>query len=243
PAPKAGASANSATSAWWHSIASASLCHVQAVCVTPPGGVSCCAVAIRPWCLSRWSFASPPQIMLCAALSSDSLRGKFVGLAKLTPVGRKIMAYCSKCGSELAEGAAFCPKCGQAQAGGQAPHAAQSTSTGMAENVAGLLCYLLGWLTGIIFFLIDKRPFVRFHAAQSMVVFGGLFAIRIVIGAFFGAGFFMSGFGFFGMMGALYGLIALVSIVLWILLMVKAYQGEKFEVPLAAGLAKTIASK
>jgi uncharacterized membrane protein len=153
------------------------------------------------------------------------------------------MAYCSKCGGELTEGAAFCPKCGQALAGGPAPQSAQNTTTGLAENVAGLLCYLVGWLTGIIFFLIDKRPFVRFHAAQSIVVFGGLFAIRLVLGAFFGASFYMSGFGFLGMMGALYGLIALVGIVLWILLMVKAYQGEKFEVPLAAGLAKTIAGK
>ena len=47
-------------------------------------------------------------------------------------------------------------------------------TTGLDENVAGLLCYVLGWVTGIIFFLIDKRPYVRFHAAQSIVVFGGL---------------------------------------------------------------------
>ena len=40
----------------------------------------------------------------------------------------------------------------------------------MAEKIAGLLCYVLGWLTGLIFFFIDKRPFVRFHAAQSIVV-------------------------------------------------------------------------
>ena len=38
----------------------------------------------------------------------------------------------------------------------------------------GLLCYVLGWVTGLIFFFIDKRPFVRFQAAQSIVVFGGL---------------------------------------------------------------------
>ena len=70
----------------------------------------------------------------------------------------------------------------------------------MSENVAGLLCYVLGWVTGIIFFLIDKRPFVRFHAAQSMVVFGGLHVINIVIGIFFGAGIMvMGGFGAFGM--------------------------------------------
>ena len=83
------------------------------------------------------------------------------------------MAYCSKCGGDVQTGVAFCPKCGQAQTGGQVVQTSQSAQPGMSENVAGLLCYVLGWLTGIIFFLIDKRPYVRFHAAQSIVMFGG----------------------------------------------------------------------
>ena len=118
----------------------------------------------------------------------------------------------------------------------------QSAQPGMSENVAGLLCYLFGWVTGLIFFLIDKRPFVRFHAAQSMVVFGGLHIISIALGIFFGAGMmFRGGFGAFGMGAMLYGLINLVALILWILLMVKAYQHEKFEVPIAAGIAKGFA--
>jgi uncharacterized membrane protein len=154
------------------------------------------------------------------------------------------MAYCSKCGGEVADGVAFCPKCGQAQAGGQMTHASQGSQTGMAENVAGLLCYLLGWVTGIIFFLIDKRPFVRFHAAQSIVVFGGLHIIHIILAIVFGAGvMMMGGWGAFGLGWAVYSLISLVALILWILLMVKAYQGEKFEVPVAAGIAKSFAGK
>ena len=154
------------------------------------------------------------------------------------------MAFCGKCGSEVADGAAFCPKCGQPQTGGQVTQTSQSTQPGMAENVAGLLCYILGWLTGIIFFLIDKRPFVRFHAAQSIVVFGGLHLINIAIGIVFGAGMMMrGGFAAFGLGSALYGLISLIALVLWIVLMVKAYQGEKFEVPVAAGIAKSFAGK
>ena len=151
------------------------------------------------------------------------------------------MAFCSKCGGEVAAGAGFCPKCGAAQAGGTAVvQTTQSAQSGMAENVAAFLCYLVGWVTGIIFFLIDKRPFVRFHAAQSIVVFGGLHILNIVIGIFFfRAGFMMmGGYGAFGMGSVLYGLISLVSFILWILLMVKAYQHEKFEVPIAAGIAK-----
>ena len=123
---------------------------------------------------------------------------------------------------------------------------AQTTqsSTGMDENVAGLLCYVLGWVTGIIFFLIDKRPYVRFHAAQSIVVFGGLHVIEIAVGIIFGAGFMMmGGFGTFGFAAALYSLISLVALILWILLMVKAYQGEKFMVPVAGGIAQSIAGK
>jgi uncharacterized membrane protein len=152
------------------------------------------------------------------------------------------MAFCSKCGSEVAAGAGFCPKCGEAQSGGAVAQTTQSVQSGMAENVAGFLCYLFGWVTGLIFFLIDKRPFVRFHAAQSMVVFGGLHILSIALGIFFGAGMmFRGGFGAFGMGAMLYGLINLVALILWILLMVKAYQHEKFEVPIAAGIAKGFA--
>ena len=154
------------------------------------------------------------------------------------------MAYCSKCGGEVQTGVAFCPKCGQAQAGEQVTQTSQSTQTGMAENVAGLLCYVLGWVTGIILFLIDKRPYVRFHAAQSIVVFGGLHVINIVVGIIFGAGFMMmGGWGSFGLGFVLYSLINLVAFILWILLMVKAYQGEKFAVRVAAGIAKSFAGK
>ena len=160
------------------------------------------------------------------------------------------MAFCSHCGTEMAAGAAFCPKCGGAQPAGAAvtPAAASvppptTAQSGMSENVAGLLCYVLGWITGLVMFLIDKRPFVRFHAAQSIVVFGGLHIINIALGMMFGAGmmFTRGGFGAFGMAAALSGLIGLVTLVLWILLMVKAYQHEKFEVPIAAGIAKSFA--
>lgn len=156
------------------------------------------------------------------------------------------MAFCSKCGTEVGEGAAFCPKCGAAQTvavvqtGGAVVETSAANPSGMAENVAGTLCYLLGWVTGLIFYFIDKRPFVRFHAAQSIVTFGGLHILNIVLGIVFGAGMMLhGGAGAFGLGSALFSLIGLVSFVLWILLMVKAYQHEKFEVPIAAGIAKS----
>ena len=119
---------------------------------------------------------------------------------------------------------------------------AEGTAEGIPENVAGLLCYSLGWVTGLIFLLIDKRPFVRFHAAQSLVVFGGLHvAYYALFNIFFvGVGAALGGSG----LGVLVvDAIRLLATVLWIVLMVKAYQGERFKVPYAADIAENIAGR
>jgi len=118
------------------------------------------------------------------------------------------------------------------------PYAVPTSNSGLQENVAGLLCYLLGWLTGIIFLLIDKRPFVRFHAAQSIVVFGALFVLRLVVTfAFVGGGYL----GFWAVSALLSMVVSLITLVAWAVLMIFAYQGKKYEVPVAAGIAKSIA--
>jgi uncharacterized membrane protein len=113
----------------------------------------------------------------------------------------------------------------------------------MDEKVAGLLCYVFLWVTGLIFYLIDRRPFVRFHAAQSIVVFGGLTILRIVLGFIFGLSFLAGGWAALSLAGAIYGLVELAGFILWILLMVKAYQGQRFRVPIAADLAEQIFGK
>jgi uncharacterized membrane protein len=145
------------------------------------------------------------------------------------------MAFCKACGQDIGT-AAFCPKCGASQSAAVAPPVAPvaSPTEGLQENVAGLLCYVLGWVTGIIFLLIDKRPFVKFHAAQSIVVFGGLTVIRIGL-------VFMRGItGWFFSWG-LISLIGLLGFVLWILLMIKGYQHQMFRVPIAADIADGLA--
>jgi uncharacterized membrane protein len=119
----------------------------------------------------------------------------------------------------------------------------QPAVSGLQENVAGLLCYLVGWLTGIIFLLVDKRPFVRFHAAQSIVVFGFLFVLRLVLGYMWIGGSYYGGAGFWGIHLLLSSLLGLVTLVAWIVLMIMAYQGKRFEVPVAAGVAKSLAGK
>lgn len=101
------------------------------------------------------------------------------------------------------------------------------SSTGLSANIAGLACYALGLITGIVFFLIEKdNKFIRFHAVQSMVVFGFLFILQIILPVIPVLGVI------------LIPLVSLGSVVLWILLMVKAYQGEKFKLPVAGDIAE-----
>jgi uncharacterized membrane protein len=104
------------------------------------------------------------------------------------------------------------------------------TSTGLDENVAGLLCYVLGWVSGLVFFLIEKEnKFVRFHALQSIIVFGVLTLAGFII-------------GWIPIIGWVIGwLISVLAFVLWIILMIKAYQGEKFKLPWAGDLAEKYA--
>jgi uncharacterized membrane protein len=154
------------------------------------------------------------------------------------------MAFCSKCGAAVAENAAFCPSCGAPQTiTTPVPTVGPSSQPQMSENTAATLAYVLGWLTGLIFYLIDKRPYVRFHAAQSMVVFGGLHIILFGLGAFFGLRWMTGGYVGFSFGFGLYRLIDLIAFVLWILLMVKAHQGQRFRVPFAADLADSIFGK
>jgi len=162
------------------------------------------------------------------------------------------MPYCSKCGGSIDAGAAFCPACGAAQGStnvtappaGAAPATPAVPQTGLSENVAGALCYLFGWVTGLIFYFIDKRPFVRFHAAQSIVTFGALHILSFIVGIFFGLG--VLGFGASRVISlgwGPYSIIELAAFVLWILLMIKAFQGERFRVPIAADVAEQLFGK
>ena len=106
--------------------------------------------------------------------------------------------FCSKCGAENPQGAKFCSKCGAELGAPAKPSEAVAkpeteSSTGLSPNVAGLLCYVLGWVTGIIFVVWEKKStFVKFHAWQSIMTFGVLF-----VASLFYRGFLFSG-GFSG---------------------------------------------
>jgi len=113
------------------------------------------------------------------------------------------------------------------------------TSTGMQANVAAMVSYILGWLTGLVFVLTEKdNKFVRFHAMQSIIVFGAFTALSIALSIVFQM-FAMLGLNFvFLVLTLASSLISLASLVLWIILMVKAYQGEYFKLPVAGDLAE-----
>ena len=127
---------------------------------------------------------------------------------------------------------------------------APAANSGLSENAAATLAYAVGWITGIIFYMIDKRPYVRFHAAQSLATFGGLHLIRIVLAGMFGFGFLFGGlrhhygYGALGGLGlgiALLAAFSLFCFVLWIVCMVKASQGQRFLLPITGEIAQNMA--
>jgi len=151
------------------------------------------------------------------------------------------MAFCAKCGTQLAEGVSFCASCGtpvSSAAGG--PTAPAVPGTAMASNVAGLLCYILGFITGIIFLVIEpykNDKFVRFHAFQSiffnvaLIVFWIAYSILASILTLVSVGILglvMAGLGL---------LISLAAFAYWIFLMYKAYNNELYKIPFIGDLA------
>jgi uncharacterized membrane protein len=115
----------------------------------------------------------------------------------------------------------------------------EKTSTGLNPNVAALLSYLVGWITGLVFFLMEKEnKFIRFHALQSIITFGALSVIGIVLSVLVSF-LMMIRFTFIVPLFILIGnLLGLLGIILWIVLMVKAYQGEKFKLPFIGAIVE-----
>jgi uncharacterized membrane protein len=152
------------------------------------------------------------------------------------------MAFCPSCGSQV--DGRFCAKCGtavaaEAGAGGTVPPPAApvAQSAGLEENVASALCYLLGLLTGILFLVIapyNQNRTIRFHAFQAiflhLAVIVGFIVLQILLGALaFLGGFFML---------ALWPIIWLACLALWIYMMYKAYNKEKVVLPVIGPLAE-----
>lgn len=141
------------------------------------------------------------------------------------------MAYCPTCGSQLAEGA-VCPKC----AGTGAPSTATSMTTtgGLADNVAGALAYVT-IIPAIVFLVLEpfnKKRFVRFHAFQCL-----FFAVAWTV-LWIG----LSIIGHIPVLGwatlLLWPLISLAGFIIWLILVLKAYQGKMWKLPVLGDMAE-----
>lgn len=95
------------------------------------------------------------------------------------------------------------------------------------EKLMGALAYLAGPVTGIIFLLVEKQnSFIRYHAMQSTILFGGLFIVNIILGIIPILGWIVS------------FLLSIAALILWIVLMYKAYNGEKYKLPYIGEVAE-----
>ena len=148
------------------------------------------------------------------------------------------MAFCPNCGA--AATGTFCGSCGKPMGGGDTPPAAGGgpapSATGLQDNVAGALCYLLGLLTGVLFLVLEpynRNPQVRFHAFQSIFLHVALIGCWIVL----------------SILGAIMHFLALLlipvwmvlgfgALVLWIVLLVKTFGGGKLVLPIVGPLAE-----
>jgi uncharacterized membrane protein len=119
----------------------------------------------------------------------------------------------------------------------------QPTSTGLDPKLAGLLCYILGIVTGLIFFFIEKtNQIVRFHAAQS-IVFSAFTIVLWIVLTIISLVLYQISWA----LGNIFNLVTLLLwlglFIVWIVLLVKGYSGEKWKLPVIGDLAERMAGK
>jgi uncharacterized membrane protein len=129
----------------------------------------------------------------------------------------------------------------------QTEETAAPTAGGLEPNVLAALSYVLGALTGLVVYLLERDDeFVRFHAAQSVVVSVALFGVSVAFTVFqtalFGVGFVdPAGFVLWSLLSLVFALVGIVlwlgAFAAWVYLIVRAYQGRTPRVPVAAGFA------
>lgn len=102
--------------------------------------------------------------------------------------------------------------------------------TGLKKNTAGALAYVLGPITGVIFLILEKDPFVKFHAMQSIVVFVTLFVLQWILGLTI-------------ILLILVPLVGIIAFILWLMCIYKAWMGEEWEVPVLGKFARQLAKK
>jgi|Deesub1362A_J573_1020465.scaffolds.fasta_scaffold00988_12 uncharacterized membrane protein len=177
---------------------------------------------------------------------------------------REGVAVCASCEKELCEeckkevgGKVYCPEHAEealkaAQSSKISPPSpsaptsevqktAEKSSTGLEPNLGALLAYILGWVTGLLFVLIEQKDkYIRFHAFQSLYFFGAVSLIQIIgipVVATIFSRIPVFGWLFAFLLWSLNIVIGVVAFIFWILGMVKAYQGEWYKFPIAGEMA------
>jgi uncharacterized membrane protein len=147
------------------------------------------------------------------------------------------MPFCGKCGSSVNEGVAFCAKCGAPVAPSSGIPPIPGTAKPIESNVAALLCYLLWIVGGIIFLVLEpykNDKFVRFHAFQSIFLSIAFFIFTVLWNGILWS---ILGGSFWLILGPIGLIVRLGVLLLWIFLMYKAYNNEKFTIPFIGELA------
>jgi uncharacterized membrane protein len=167
------------------------------------------------------------------------------------------MAFCPNCGAEAT--GRFCQKCGAPLAAAPGPNPVPpppppgmnppvqplpqpvgAPSVGMTDNMAGALCYLFGFITGILFLVLapyNQDRNIRFHAFQSIFLSIAWVILSIVIGIVVLAFSFIPFLGLF-VAWVLRLAIGLGGLVIWLYLMFKTYNGEKIVLPVVGPMAE-----
>jgi uncharacterized membrane protein len=118
-----------------------------------------------------------------------------------------------------------------------------TTSTGVDPRLSSLLCYTAWWVSGLIFLIIEQQHReVRFHAAQSLILFGGLSAVIATLSLLSVVMLMVSG-GAFQAARMLVYVVWFGAVVLWLVLMYRTYQGQTWRVPIAGDLAAKLAAR
>lgn len=106
----------------------------------------------------------------------------------------------------------------------------EKSGTGLPKNTSAALSYVLGPVTGVVFYVLEKDPYVKFHAMQSIVVFVALFALQWIVGITI-------------ILLPIVPLISILSFILWLLLIYKAWMGDEWEVPILGAYARKFTKK
>ena len=142
------------------------------------------------------------------------------------------MAFCTVCGAQTPDGSSVCPAC--SRSGAPAARPAQAAAGGLTDNVAGMLAYVT-IIPAIIFLVIEpynKSRFIRFHAFQSIFFAIAWTALWVVLS-------FIVHIPFLGWLTILiWPLIGLAGLVIWVVLLLKANQGQMWKLPVIGDMAE-----